>query len=63
MVPDAPISWKALAGAGFLILWTRSSTSKEALSAEEVAGMGEIDGRNWTVFRMRVPLVVGTLIL
>ena len=60
VVPEVPTSWKALDGAGYLILWTRSSTSKEALSAEEVAGMGKVDGRNWTVFPKRVPLDVGT---
>ena len=60
VVPEVPTSWKALAGAGFLISWMRSSTSKEALSAEEVAGMGKIDGINWTVFPKRVLLVVGT---
>ena len=60
VVPDALTSWKALAGAGCLISWIRSSTSKEALSAEEVASMGKVDGRNWTVFPKRVPLVAGT---
>ena len=60
VIPDVPTSWKALAGAGFLISLMRSLTSKEALSAEEVAGMGKVDGRNWTVFPKRVPLVVGT---
>ena len=60
VVLEVPISWKALAGVGCLISWMRSSTSKEALSAEEVAGMGKVDGINWTVFPKRVPLVVGT---
>ena len=60
VVPEVPTLWKALAGAGFLILRMRSSTSKEALSAEEVVGMGKVDGRNWTVFPKRVPLVAGT---
>ena len=60
VVPEVPMSWKALAGAGFLISWMRSSTSREALSAEEVADMGKVDGINWTVFPKRVPLVAGT---
>ena len=60
VVPDVPISWKALAGTGFLISWIRSLTSNEAWSAEEVAGIVNGDGRNWTVFPKRVPLVAGT---
>ena len=60
VVPEVPTSWKALAGAGFLISWMRSSTSKEALLAEEVVGMGKVDGRNWTVLPKHVPLVAGT---
>ena len=52
--------WKALAGAGCLISWTRSSTSIEALSVDEVAGMGEIEGRNWTALPKLVPLVART---
>ena len=63
VVPEVSILWKALTGAGFWISWMRSSTSKEALSAEEVTGMGNVEGRNWTVFRKPVPLVAGTYIL
>ena len=63
VVPEMPTSWKALAGAGFLISWMRSLTSKEALSAEEVTGMGNVEGRNWTVLPKRLPLVAGTYIL
>ena len=59
-VPEVPTLWKALAGAGFWILWMRFLTSNEALSAEEVAGMGKVEGRNCTVFPKRVPLVGGT---
>ena len=43
---------EALAGAG-------SSTSNEALSMDEVAGMGNVEGRNCTVLPKRVPLVSG----
>ena len=60
VVPEVPTSWKALAGVRFLISWMRSSTSKETLSTEEVAGMGKVDRRNWTDFPKRVPLVAGT---
>ena len=60
VVPEVPTLWKALAGVGFWIPWMRSSTSKEALSAEEVAGIGKAEGRNWTVLPKRVPLVAGT---
>ena len=56
-----PISWKALAGVEFLISWMRSSTSMEALSADEVAGIEKVDGRNLTVLPKRVPLVARTI--
>ena len=60
VVPEVPASWKALAGAGFWISWMGSSTNNKALSAEEVAGIGKVEGRNWTVLPKRVPLVAGT---
>ena len=60
VVPEVPTLGKAPTGAGFLISWMRALTSNEALSTEEVAGIGKVEGRNWTVFPKRVPLVVGT---
>ena len=59
-VLEKPTSSKALAGAGCLISWMRSLTSIEALLVDEVAGMGKVEGRIWTVLPKRVPLVVGT---
>ena len=63
VVPEVLTLWKALAKAGFLISLMRSLTSYEALSADEVAGMGKLEGRNWTVLLKRVSLVTGTYIL
>ena len=55
VVPEVPTLWKALAGAGCLILWMRSLMSNEALSADEVAGMGKVEGRSWTVCQSVCP--------
>ena len=55
VVPEVPASWKAPAGAGFLISWMRSSTSNEALTAEEVVGMGNVEGRNLTGSKCQWP--------
>ena len=60
---EVPISVKALAGAGYWISWMRSLTSIETLSADEVAGMVKVVGRNWTVFPKRVSQVTGSYIL
>ena len=59
-VLEEPTSWKALAGAGCLISWIMSSTSMEALSVDEVAGMRKVEGRNWTDLTKSVPLVAGS---
>ena len=60
VVLEVLTSWKALARAGYQISWMRSSTSNEALLADEVAGMGKVEGRNWTVLPNHVPLAAGT---
>ena len=63
VVPEVPTLWKALTRTGYLISWMRSSTINSALLADEVAGMGKVEGRNWTVLPKHVPIVAGTSIL
>lgn len=53
-----PCDWNGAAGRGFLSSWTRSVRIEVTLSVEDVAGMGNLDGRKTTVSHVRVPLVL-----